>query len=71
MSKVILEFDPIEEAHDLYCAQHGARFRFALQSIDNYLRSLEKYKDVKKISVDEVRKMIYDKCDDWNVDLFD
>jgi len=45
MAKVILEFDPYEDADELQSAMNGSKYKIVLWTIDQELRSRTKYAD--------------------------
>lgn len=68
--KAILEFNLPEDEESHSDALNGSKYKFILQHIDSKLRSLEKHSDVDSISIDEVRTMIYNQLNEYNIELY-
>ena len=69
MSKVILEFNDLDEKNDAIIALHGIDFLMSLCDIDDKLRALEKYEGKEDFSIEEMREFIRDTMDNYNVSL--
>ena len=56
--KVTLEFSLPEEMVEHKNALNGGSWRYAIEELDDYLRGLEKYRDAKEVSIEEIRRQI-------------
>jgi hypothetical protein len=67
--KAILSFNLPEDNEDHYMALNGAKYRFILEDLDNYLRGLAKYEDKRSIKIEDVRKKIIELVQDAEVKI--
>lgn len=65
MAKVTVTFDFDNGDQDQFLTwMHGWRYLGAIQDLDNWLRSREKYEDDKQVKPSEVRDMLRESMDD-------
>jgi hypothetical protein len=73
--KVILEFNLPEETESYQLAMNGHRYRFALQELDNYLRSELKYNDAlnkgSRRLLDAIRAKLREELHERGVTLYE
>ena len=58
MSTTILKFKVPEENDELYYAQHGAAYYSALFELDQKLRNMAKYENIKTVKIEDIRTLI-------------
>jgi NAD+--asparagine ADP-ribosyltransferase len=46
MSKVTIEFDPLEDFYEMQSAIMGSKYRTAIYELDQYYRGIYKYSEV-------------------------
>lgn len=56
--KGILVFLLPEDSEEFKLAQKGSLYKYALDDLDNWLRSKAKYEDIEQITITEVRNKI-------------
>lgn len=56
--KATLEFDLPDETEEHLCAVNSGALRAAIESVDNWLRSQQKYHDKTEVSIDEMRSKL-------------
>jgi hypothetical protein len=73
MAKVTLEFDAVEEAHEIRDALDGWKWKMAMWDLDQELRSTLKYQDDLSPELDQayesLRKKIREILDNHNLHL--
>ena len=74
MSKIVLEFDGIEEADDARTALDGIKWKISMWELDQWLRSQIKYapetlSDDAYKAFEECRKKLYEVVTDNNLQL--
>lgn len=67
MAKIILEFDDIDDSHDLSLCCNRHKLASMLYNIENYARGLRKYEERNEIPTEEVVNKIQHILSDWYV----
>jgi hypothetical protein len=67
----ILKFTLPEESEELQAALNGQKYRAVLISLDSKLRHRVKYDGLNSIDVSEVRKMISEELEEYNLSIYD
>lgn len=67
--KATLTFNLPEEQEEHYQALYGHRYKLAIDELDRVLRAKYKYEDQRDISIEEVRKMLRDCLEMYDVKL--
>jgi len=57
MSKIILEFDPIEESDDARVALEGWKWRLSMSELDQWLRNECKYQELSEETRENYKKV--------------
>lgn len=65
--KAVLEFNLPEESEEHLNALNGVKYRAVLDELDNELREQWKYQDKQLISIEEVRSLIRELKDEYNI----
>lgn len=60
MVKVIIEYDPIEDAEDLAMALHGQDLRGAVADMLEWLRRISKWQDKTALEAEDVRTKFFE-----------
>ena len=64
MSKAVLEFNLPEERDDFEIAQNGWKYKAALDDLDIWLRSMQKYENKISVSIKAVRDKLRELMDE-------
>lgn len=67
IAELLADLDDPEEAVRFQEALDGWKYKLALQRLDAYLRAIEKYADDDTVEVAEVRRVLFSRCDDLNI----
>lgn len=58
MPHTVLVFDSVTEQEELSLAQNGAKYKIALDDLDNWLREQWKYQNKRTVKIEDVRAKI-------------
>lgn len=67
--KAILQFELPEEKAEFDLARNGHKYSIVIGMIDQKLRELSKYKNKKLIKIDDVRSLISELLNEYEVEL--
>lgn len=68
--KVTLEFNLPEEHEAHHCALMGGNYKGAMQELDNWLRSVQKYTDKDMVTIESVREKLNEALEGHGVELY-
>lgn len=67
--KIIYEFDPMEDEHELIIYQNASNMHSAITDIYSFLRNKSKYTDETTLDLEEFREWFHNILSEYKVDL--